>query len=142
MRCYYGELFCQKLLIVNCSGMKKIFLFVLLVPIIALSFFSCKKEKVSAGSTRSNHPPIAITNSDTFIILPNNWIRLDGSNSTDPDDKILSYQWTKIAGPYSFTILNAKIAQTQVSNLVEGVYQISFLRIRYINHSDFHFFVS
>jgi hypothetical protein len=35
----------------------------------------------------------------------------------------VSYQWIKISGPSSFTITNANAVQTQVTNLVEGVYQ-------------------
>ena len=31
--------------------------------------------------------------------------------------------WTKISGPSSFNIANANAVQTQVTNLVEGVYQ-------------------
>ena len=48
---------------------------------------------------------------------------LDGSASTDPNNNISSYLWTKISGPSSFTIANANSVQTQVTNLVEGVYQ-------------------
>ena len=48
---------------------------------------------------------------------------LDGSASTDPDNNIVSYAWTKISGPSSFNIVNVNAVQTQVSNLMEGVYR-------------------
>jgi len=70
-----------------------------------------------------NHPPVANAGNDTTITLPANTANLDGSKSTDPDNNITTYQWTKISGPSSFNIANSNAAQTQVTNLVEGVYQ-------------------
>jgi hypothetical protein len=70
-----------------------------------------------------NHPPVANAGPDQTITLPNNIISLDGSGSTDPDNNITSYAWAKISGPSSFSILNANVSQTQVTNLAEGVYQ-------------------
>jgi hypothetical protein len=70
----------------------------------------------------TNRPPIANAGSDTTIILPANTINLEGSRSTDSDNNITSYAWTKISGPSSFNIVNANAVQTQVTNLVENVY--------------------
>ena len=42
---------------------------------------------------------------------------------TDPDGTIASYQWTKISGPATFTIVSPTQAQTVFNNLVQGVYQ-------------------
>jgi Tol biopolymer transport system component len=70
-----------------------------------------------------NHGPIANAGNDTTIILPANTANLDGSKSTDPDNNITIYQWTKISGPSSFNIGNANAVQTQVNNVVEGFYQ-------------------
>ena len=72
---------------------------------------------------RPNRPPAANAGTDQTIILPTNTANLDGSASTDPDNNINSYAWTKISGPSSFTISNANAIQTQVINLVQGVYQ-------------------
>lgn len=69
-----------------------------------------------------NHPPIANAGNDTTITLPANTANLDGSKSTDPDNNIVSYTWTKISGPASFAITNPNAMQTQVTTLVEGVY--------------------
>ena len=88
----------------------------------------------------SNHPPVACAGADRTITLPTDTVTLDGSCSTDPDNNITSYLWTKIAGPASLTIANANAVTTQVSNLTEGVYQFElkvtdagglFQKIRY-----------
>jgi N-acetylneuraminic acid mutarotase len=50
-------------------------------------------------------------------------VNLDGSGSTDPENNITSYAWTKISGPSSFHIANSNVTQTQITNLVQGVYQ-------------------
>ena len=70
-----------------------------------------------------NRPPVANAGTDQTITLPTNTVNLDGSASTDPDNNISSYLWTKISGPSSLAITNANAVQTQVTNLVQGVYQ-------------------
>src|SRR6187455_2901424 len=74
-------------------------------------------------NSTTNHPPIANAGNDTTIILPANIINLNGSRSTDPENNITSYGWTKISGPSSFSIANANTVQTQVTNLAAGIYQ-------------------
>jgi hypothetical protein len=89
-------------------------------------FISCKKEPdqvTTPPPTSGNRPPVANAGSDQTIILPVNSVTLDGSSSTDPDKNIASYAWTKVSGPSSFNIVNANAAQTQVTDLVQGVYQ-------------------
>ena len=71
-----------------------------------------------------NRPPVANAGVDQTITLPNNTITLNGSGSTDPDNNITSYAWTKISGPSSFTISNATSIQTQVTNLGQGIYRV------------------
>lgn len=75
------------------------------------------------NASSSNHSPVANAGVDQTITLPTNSINLDGSGSTDPDNNIASYQWTKILGPSSYIIINAGSTQTQVSDLVQGIYQ-------------------
>ena len=70
-----------------------------------------------------NRPPVANAGADQTINLPVNSITVNGSGSSDPDNNITNYAWTKISGPSSFNITNANAAKTQVTNLVEGVYQ-------------------
>ena len=69
-----------------------------------------------------NQPPVACAGADQVITLPTNSVTLDGSCSADPDNNIASYAWTKISGPAA-TITTATAAQTQVTGLVQGVYQ-------------------
>ncbi|HEX6846201.1 MAG TPA: hypothetical protein VF144_04450 [Chitinophagaceae bacterium] len=75
------------------------------------------------SSPQLNRPPIAIAGADQTITLPATTITLNGSASTDPDNNITGYTWTKILGPVTFNIVNAVAVQTQVTNFVQGVYQ-------------------
>jgi hypothetical protein len=72
----------------------------------------------------TNHPPVANAGTDQIITLPASTVTLDGSASTDPDNNIASYVWTKISGPASFSIANANSVTTQATNLVEGTYKV------------------
>ncbi len=71
----------------------------------------------------NNHPPAANAGPDQAITLPVNSVTLDGSASTDPDNNITGYAWTKISGPATFNIANANAVQTPLSNLVQGIYK-------------------
>ena len=71
----------------------------------------------------NNQPPVANAGPDQSITLPRNSVTLDGKASTDPDNYITNYLWTKISGPSSFNIANANSAQTEVTDLIGGVYQ-------------------
>ena len=48
---------------------------------------------------------------------------MNGGGSADPNNNIIAYQWTKVLGPPSFNISDRYAALTQVTSLVEGVYQ-------------------
>ena len=71
---------------------------------------------------QSNRPPVANAGTKQTINLPTNTVILDGTGSADPDNNISTYLWTKIYGPLSFSFANANSLQTQVLNLVQGVY--------------------
>ena len=73
--------------------------------------------------SQPNRPPVANAGADQIINLPVNSIIANGSGSSDPDNNITNYAWTKISGPASFNIANATAAQTLISNLEQGVYQ-------------------
>ncbi|HET9277312.1 MAG TPA: hypothetical protein VFN95_03980 [Flavitalea sp.] len=73
--------------------------------------------------TTTNHPPIANAGTDQTITLPTNSVIVNGSGSTDPDNNITTYEWTKVSGPPSFSINSGSAVQTQVINLVEGFYK-------------------
>ena len=72
---------------------------------------------------RTNHPPNANAGADQTITLPTNAVNLDGSGSTDPENNLTAYAWTKISGPNSFNIVNSTAVQTQVTTLIQGTYQ-------------------
>ncbi|HEU5164246.1 MAG TPA: PKD domain-containing protein [Chitinophagaceae bacterium] len=84
---------------------------------IAFFVISCRPEPPL------NHQPVANAGADTTIYLPANTANLNGSTSTDPDNNITAYQWTKIDGPSSVSIVDANLVATQVTKLVEGIYQ-------------------
>jgi len=89
--------------------------------LVIVLLLSCEK-----GDSESN-PPLANAGEDTIIALPVNLVDLDGSDSTDPSNNIVSYQWTKTQGPSSFNIASANSAHTQVTDLVEGVYSFQLM---------------
>ena len=59
--------------------------------------------------TWMNEPPTAITGSDQTV-AEGMLVTLDGSNSTDPDDGIATYEWVQIAGP-TVTLSSANTEQ-------------------------------
>ncbi|MBS1919507.1 MAG: hypothetical protein JST17_04560 [Bacteroidetes bacterium] len=77
--------------------------------------------KVDAANI-TNHPPVSCAGQDQLIILPANSVFLNGSCSTDPNNNITDYLWTKISGPSSVSFSNGNEVQTQVKNLEEGIY--------------------
>jgi hypothetical protein len=72
--------------------------------------------------SQPNRPPVANAGADQTITLPTNSVTVNGSGSTDPDNNITNYAWTKISGPSFFNFVNASAAQTPISNLIEGIY--------------------
>lgn len=104
--------------------MKRALLFLLLATVSGpLLFLSCKKEPACAGCDEQNKPPTAVAGPDKVISLPIDNVLLDGSGSTDPDNNIKSYLWSKIAGPLTASIVLANASKTEVHRLVAGVYQ-------------------
>jgi hypothetical protein len=73
----------------------------------------------------ANVAPIANAGADQTITLPTNTIQLLG-NGSDADGSISSYEWTKMAGPSTFSIVNSSSALLTINNLVEGVYKFQF----------------
>lgn len=85
--------------------------------------FAMDTMQVIVDTLATNRPPVADAGADQTIFLPTNTVTLDGSASTDPDNNIIAFVWTKISGPSSFSISNQNAVQTQVTNLTEGIYQ-------------------
>ena len=69
-----------------------------------------------------NIAPTANAGLDQNITLPTSSASLTGSG-TDVDGTIVSYAWTKISGPATFTITSATSASTTVTALVQGTYK-------------------
>ncbi len=72
-----------------------------------------------------NNPPTVTAGTDQVITLPASSVQLAGTAS-DADGTIVSYNWTKIAGPSQFTFNNAFILNPTVSNLAAGSYTFRF----------------
>ncbi|MGF2412649.1 MAG: PKD domain-containing protein [Ferruginibacter sp.] len=69
-----------------------------------------------------NIAPTANAGIDQIITLPINTVNLTGSGN-DPDGTIISYLWSKIAGPTAGVITNVNSAATTVAGLVQGTYR-------------------
>jgi hypothetical protein len=74
------------------------------------------------NSNQSNRPPVADAGADQIITLPIQTFSLDGSASSDPDNNISGYTWSKISGPPSFSITDTSAMITQATALQEGLY--------------------
>ena len=81
-------------------------------------------KRYDAGNCKCccNIPPVANAGGNKTITLPVNKITLAGSG-TDADGTIITYLWTKISGPTSYSIVNAASPVTDVTGLVQGIYQ-------------------
>ena len=84
------------------------------------------RDTMQVSVIQPNRAPIAKAGADVSITLPScsslARVELDGSGSSDPDNSVISYLWTKIFGPASFNLRNSTIVKTLVENLVAGVY--------------------
>ncbi|HCF63548.1 MAG TPA: hypothetical protein DEU93_04755 [Chitinophagaceae bacterium] len=69
----------------------------------------------------ANTAPTANAGNDIVVVLPNNSTTLNGSG-TDPDGTISAYRWIKITGPAGGQITNPDVAQTTITDLLEGIY--------------------
>ncbi|XP_023029330.2 dyslexia-associated protein KIAA0319-like protein isoform X1 [Leptinotarsa decemlineata] len=69
----------------------------------------------------TNKPPVAVAGNNLTISLPQTWVVVDASNSTD-DDKIISFKWEQVEGPSTVTFVNANATKTNVTGLTKGLY--------------------
>ncbi len=82
---------------------------------------------VNAAPPPPNQAPNANAGNDVTITLPTNNTMLNGTASADPDGSISTYSWTWINGPAQYTIANASIASTALTNLVQGTYNFRLI---------------
>ncbi|MES2649715.1 MAG: PKD domain-containing protein [Bacteroidota bacterium] len=73
----------------------------------------------------ANLPPKADAGPDQVVTITanNNTIILNGSNSTDPEGGVLSFDWKNAGGPNTPNIQNPAAAITTVSGIVAGDYK-------------------
>lgn len=69
----------------------------------------------------TNKPPIANAGHNLTISLPQTWILLDASNSTD-DNKIVDFKWEQLEGPSTVLFQNVNQSKTNVTGLTKGLY--------------------
>lgn len=73
------------------------------------------------------NPPVADAGDDIAITLPTNSVTLTGIGThPDSNSRITTYQWSRISGSPQFTLVDPGRSQTQITNLVEGVYAFKF----------------
>ena len=60
---------------------------------------------------------------------------MDGSNSSDPENNPIFFQWTQVFGPSEITFSDDQIAEPDISSLVEGYYLIN-LEVSNGDYSD------
>ncbi len=78
-------------------------------------------DTVTITVSNVNQPPIANAGSDQTILIVGLTVTLDGSNSSDPDDGIVSYFWLQTAGPTISLSNDAAVQPTFVSpNVAAG----------------------
>ncbi len=89
-----------------------------------ITFISCKKENgfQNQNPVPVNKPPIARAGADLAIVLSKDSVLLDGGASTDPDGKITTYEWHKIAGPSQYNIVHYDNVKTIVRIFIKGIY--------------------
>lgn len=76
----------------------------------------------AAATTLPNQDPVAEAGANFSISLPTNTATLNGTASYDPDGSIVSYSWSKINGPDTYTASNMNTASATLSNLAAGTY--------------------
>ena len=77
---------------------------------------------IYVDKTKIARPPDAQAGQDQIIQLPNNSVTLDGSASSDPDNDISDYLWTRIKGTGNPTYTSPANAVTDVNKLTAGIH--------------------
>lgn len=67
--------------------------------------------------------PVANAGADMMVLLPQNTAVLNGLGSSETAGKALSFEWRQVYGPSFANIENRTQAQTNITNLSEGMYK-------------------
>jgi poly(3-hydroxybutyrate) depolymerase len=73
-----------------------------------------------------NLPPVALAGDDKVILLPSNYLTLQGSGA-DPDGTVSSYRWKQLNGPTGNNLADVQSARTTIQNLAEGLYEFELM---------------
>ncbi len=74
-------------------------------------------------SILKNHPPVANAGEDQTVYWPEELAELDGSQTYDRHDDIISFRWRKISGPSLFKLEDSTRSRTQVYLQENGSYR-------------------
>ena len=77
---------------------------------------------IHVDKTKIARPPIAEAGADQTIQLPTNTVTLDGSASSDPDNDISDYLWTRIKGSGNVSYTSPANTVTDVNKLTAGLH--------------------
>ncbi|QCK13901.1 PKD domain-containing protein [Mangrovivirga cuniculi] len=80
---------------------------------------------VTINEEQINQKPSANAGPDKEVSLPTNTVTLYGQGS-DPDGRIVSFEWQKISGP-SATLINVSSPNLTVEDMVEGIYEFNLI---------------
>lgn len=90
----------------------------------AAGLFDRDTVRVTVTNPNPNLLPQANAGADATIEYPASTYQLNATNSSDNDGVIVSYQWTKLSGPTSYSISAANSATPQISQLRKGIYEM------------------
>ena len=71
-----------------------------------------------------NIVPVARAGSDTILFFPVSSVVLNGNGSYDPDGAIASFNWVRLSGPGSATLINSTASTPTITGLLPGVHVI------------------
>ena len=84
--------------------------------------FNIARMTFERSGDLSFNQPIAKAGEDIWIDSPETEATMNGSESSDPEQSSLSYQWTQVFGPTEVSFSEATDANTLVSGLESGIY--------------------
>lgn len=82
-----------------------------------------------------NQPPHASAGHNSTIVLPQNWIMLNATESK-ADIKIRSFEWKQASGPNTANILNENVSVANATGLTIGTYEFNVVVFDVNNHSS------
>lgn len=95
--------------------------------------FNLGRMTFTYSSSLTYDQPVSDAGENIVVLIPGNSATLNGSNSYDPENIPLSYQWTQVYGPSQIVFSDDQVAEPDISSLVEGYYLINLL----VNNGDY-----